>query len=437
MADGTVKCIDDEIPFDIPASWEWCRIKHIFSMQAGKNISASKISQEKTELYKFPCYGGNGLRGYVADFNTNGDFLIVGRQGALCGNVKIASGLFYATEHAVLTDNYSVTNLFWGYYFLTALNLNQYATATAQPGLAVSNIVEVLIPLPPIQEQKRIAECLMQAEQSLTKYEIAQDKLEKLNLEIHLKLKKSILQEAIQGKLVPQIASEGDASVLLQQIEQEKQKLFKEGRLKKKDLLSSTIFRGDDNKYYEQIGEDCTLIDEEIPFEIPSTWVWSRIDTVFQINPKNYCDDSINAAFIPMEKINAGYGSSFEYESRIWGTIKKSFTHFADGDVAFAKITPCFQNRKSMILKDLPNGIGAGTTELKVLRPYGETINLWYILYFLESSYFIDEATFKGTANQQRIISGYLEHKLIPIPPFEEQKRIAERITHLLSKIGI
>lgn len=137
-----------------------------------------------------------------------------------------------------------------------------------------------------------------------------------------------------------------------------------------------------------------------------------------------------------MEKICAGYGSAFEYDSREWGAIKKNFTHFADGDVAFAKITPCFQNRKSMILKGLPNGVGAGTTELKVLRPFGGTINPWYILYFLESSYFIDEAKFKGTANQQRIISGYLEHKLIPIPPLDEQERISNQIKTTLSKIG-
>lgn len=164
--------------------------------------------------------------------------------------------------------------------------------------------------------------------------------------------------------------------------------------------------------------------------------MWSRIENVFRINPKNDIEDSCIAAFIPMEKIAPGYGSSFEYETRTWGTIKKNFTHFANGDVAFAKITPCFQNRKSMILENLPNGIGAGTTELKVLRTFGETINLWYILYFLESPYFIDEATFKGTANQQRIISGYLEHKLFPIPPFDEQERIVERITYLLSKTG-
>ena len=129
-----------------------------------------------------------------------------------------------------------------------------------------------------------------------------------------------------------------------------------------------------------------------------------------------------------MEKIDATYQSNFSYSVRKWHEIKSGFTHFADGDVAFAKITPCFQNRKSMILKGLPNGIGAGTTELKVLRTYGNTISTEYLLFFLESPYFVEEAIFKGTANQQRIISGYLENKLFPIPPQKEQQRIVDII---------
>ena len=129
-----------------------------------------------------------------------------------------------------------------------------------------------------------------------------------------------------------------------------------------------------------------------------------------------------------MEKIDATYQSNFSFSVRKWHEIKSGFTHFADGDVAFAKITPCFQNRKSMILKGLPNGIGAGTTELKVLRTYGNTISTEYLLFFLESPYFVEEAIFKGTANQQRIISGYLENKLFPIPPQKEQQRIVDII---------
>ncbi len=132
-----------------------------------------------------------------------------------------------------------------------------------------------------------------------------------------------------------------------------------------------------------------------------------------------------------MEKIEATYLSSFSYDVKKWGSIKSGFTHFADGDVAFAKITPCFQNRKSLILKNLPNGIGAGSTELKVLLIYNNSISREYLLFFLESPYFIEEAIFKGTANQQRIISGYLENKLFPLPPIKEQIRIVQTIQSL------
>ncbi len=245
------------------------------------------------------------------------------------------------------------------------------------------------------------------------------------------RLPKSILQEAIQGKLVPQIESEGSAQELLELIKVEKQRLVKEGKLKKSALGDSVIFRGDDNRYWEKVGNETHCIDEEIPFEIPISWSWVRMKDVVQINPKNEAEDNTMSAFIPMEKITATYGSDYAYDLVKWGSIKKGFTHFSNGDVAFAKITPCFQNRKSAIFKDLPNGIGAGTTELKVLRPYKDTINRWFLLYFLESPYFVDEAKFKGTANQQRIVTGYLEDKLFPLAPIAEQQRIVGQIKRI------
>ena len=242
-------------------------------------------------------------------------------------------------------------------------------------------------------------------------------------------LKNSILQWAIQGKLVPQDPNDEPASVLLEKNRQEKERLIKEKKIKR-DKNASIIYRGEDNSYYEKMlatGE-VKCIDEEIPFEIPQGWEWCRVSSLFQINPKVVAEDNTSAAFIPMEAISAGYGSEFRYYEKEWGEIKSGYTAFADNDIAFAKITPCFQNRKSAIFEGLPNGIGAGTTELKILRTYGETINRWFVLYFLESPYFIDEATFKGTANQQRIIVGYLENKLFPLPPLAEQERIVDKI---------
>ena len=155
--DGIERCIDDELPFEIPENWCWCKIGTVFTLQAGKNIQAAEI-HENSFAESYPCYGGNGIRGYVASSNRTGDYPIIGRQGALCGNINRATGEFYATEHAVCVETYSQISVAWACLFLTALNLNQYATATAQPGLAVANINEVYIPLPPLAEQHRIVQ---------------------------------------------------------------------------------------------------------------------------------------------------------------------------------------------------------------------------------------------------------------------------------------
>lgn len=283
LATGEVKCIDDEVPFEIPQGWEWCRIKHICSMQAGKNISANKIFSDKSDSHPYRCVGGNGLRGYTENFNSHGHYSIIGRQGALCGCVNIEKGKFYATEHAVVVDTYEILSPLFMYYFLMALNLNKYATATAQPGLAVSIVLEVMCPLPPLNEGERIIKKLALLIPLVENYNAIQEKQNALNSSIKERLKKSILQEAIQGKLVPQIAEEGTAQELLEQIKTEKQKLVKEGKLKKSALNDSVIFRGDDNKYYEQIGKKCLDITDEIPFPIPNNWAWSRLSSMCSI----------------------------------------------------------------------------------------------------------------------------------------------------------
>ncbi|WP_270481771.1 restriction endonuclease subunit S [Alistipes communis] len=358
----------------------------------------------------------------------------------------------YLRNIALVPEEYANAIASTGFYVITSLNalfpkyifllmlssyvvdgLNSFMKGENSPSINNCHIEDFLYPLPPLTEQHRIVAKVEELLPFVENYACAQNKLNKLNTEINDKLKKSILQEAIQGRLVPQIAEEGTVQELFEQIKQEKARLVKEGKLKKSVLSDSNIFRGDDNKYWEKLGKEIHCIDDEIPFEIPASWQWVRIKDIFQINPKNVAEDNCISAFIPMQKICATYGSEFYYDEVQWKTIKTGYTHFADGDVAFAKITPCFQNRKSVIFIGLPNGIGAGTTELKVMRPYGETINRWYLLYFLKSPYFIDEAQFKGTANQQRIITGYLENKLFPLPPKFEQDRIVQRIKQLAS----
>ena len=452
LATGEVKCIDEEIPFDVPQGWEWERWGNIAqTIQYGYNapalehgvIKMVRISdiQENCVLWDNVPYcliDENDIDTYLLKVND----ILFARTGGTVGKSflveevpekAIYAGYLIRTRYSSLLNprymkSFMESQLYWE-------QLKNGTIATAQPNCNGKTLAKMLLPIPPTKEQNRIVKKLTQLSSFLDNYGLCQDRLNLLNEEIKEQLKKSILQEAIQGKLVTQLAEEGTAQDLLEQIKKEKLNLVKEGKLKKSALATSVIFRGDDNKYYEQIGKKCLDITDEIPFVIPETWQWVRIRDIFWLNPKNEAEDEKLVAFIPMEKISAGYKSDFTFDTAKWGSIKKGFTHFANGDVAFAKITPCFQNRKSAIFHDLPNGIGAGTTELKVLRPYGNTIDRWYLLYFLESPYFIDEATFKGTANQQRIVVGYLEDKLFPLPTQKEQQRIVAQIEKLFEQL--
>ena len=445
FADGKVVCIDDEIPFEVPSSWEWCRMQEVIEFVNGR-------AYKKEELLSKGKY--RVLR--VGNFFTNdswyySDLELPEEKYCFKGDLLYAWSASFGPqiwEGDKTIFHYHIWNVKYNrealkrdylYYFLLAdkVRIKDSTTGSTMIHVSMENMKPRLIPIPPKDEQLRIVSQLNAVLPDVEKYDRLHLQYDFLNNNIRWSLKKSILQEAIQGKLVPQDASEESASILLQRIKEEKLRLVKEGKLKKKDIIDSTIFRGDDNKYFEKKGKDTVCIDDEIPFEIPDTWTWVRLSDVVQVNPKNDVPDNTLAAFIPMECIDATYLSNFTYSERKWGDIKSGFTHFADGDVAFAKITPCFQNRKSMILKGLPNGVGAGTTELKVLRPFAETIDREYLLFFLESSYFVEEATFKGTANQQRIISGYMENKLFPLPPLPEQHRISEKIKESYKRIGL
>lgn len=183
-------------------------------LQAGKNITAKDIFIEQSEQHNYPCFGGNGIRGYVTNSNRNGEFPIIGRQGALCGNINLAIGEFYATEHAVVVERFSDTDLMWAYYTLIELNLNQYATATAQPGIAVNVINDVPIPVPPLKEQCRISK-VVKLLFSLV------DNIEQRKIDIQATIKQGkskILDLAIHGKLVPQDPTDEPASELLKRI---------------------------------------------------------------------------------------------------------------------------------------------------------------------------------------------------------------------------
>ena len=463
LATGEVKCIDEEIPFEVPQGWEWCRLRDIIiGTNAGKSPNCEKRPKRGEEWGVLTTtaiqeneFLPNENKVLPPNYIVNsehsvkyGDILItragpVNRTGVVCLVDKECDNLILSDKTVRIDYLRNYCNPTFIVLVLNSPSIHDIlmsvtvGMAASQVNVSQGNIQHTLIPFPGIKEQNRIVAKITNLLPIIKRYNSEQEQLEELNAQLPSSLKKSILQEAIQGKLVKQIESEGTADELLSTIRKEKEKLAKQGKLKKSSLIDSVIFKGDDNKYYENDGKNVVCIDTKIPFEIPSSWQWVRLANVVQVNPKNDAPDDTITAFIPMECIDAIYLSKYTYHERKWGDIKSSFTHFAEGDVAFAKITPCFQNRKSMILRNLPNGIGAGTTELKVLRPYGKTIDREYLLFFLESPYFVEEAKFKGTANQQRIVSEYMENKLFPLPPLSEQQRISDKIKEAYKRIGM
>lgn len=244
---------------------------------------------------------------------------------------------------------------------------------------------------------------------------------------------------AIRGKLVPQDPNDEPASILLDKIKKEKEQLIKAKKIKRNNK-ESVIYK-EDGSYFEKIGKkgEPVCIDDEIPFDIPDSWEFARINTICQINPRNNIDDDIDVSFVPMENIEDSYSNSFKYVVKKWGKLKKGYTHFAKNDVGVAKITPCFENRKSVIFDELENDFGAGTTELHILRPFANIFDLEYLLFYCKTDYFIKNGVnhFTGTAGQKRIGKKYLENFLIPIPPLNEQIRIVNKIKQLFENIDV
>lgn len=231
------------------------------------------------------------------------------------------------------------------------------------------------------------------------------------------KLRELILELAVRGKLVPQDPNDESASVLLERIAAEKAQLVKEKKIKKPKALPA-------------ISED------EKPFELPKGWEWSRLSEIAEIGPRNTeVDDDTDVSFVPMPLITTSYKGSHGSEIRKWKEIKKGYTHFADGDIALAKITPCFENSKAAVFNDLNNGLGAGTTELHVARPIPYTIDPLFILLYLKAPMFlkVGETKMTGSAGQKRVPKDFFANNPLPFAPLEEQHRIVAKVDELMS----
>ena len=422
--DGTVKCIENEIPFELPDGWSWARLRDICMMSAGKSKSTVQIKSEPFEG-SYPCFGGNGVRGYVDEYNQDGIFSIVGRQGALCGNINIAIGKFYATEHAVVTTLFDGIDFKWSNYILEALRLNNYATGAAQPGLSVANILNVFVPVPPTQEQDRIGNSVYE---SLKIVEALEQ--EKIDLQKNIiTAKTKILDLAICGKLVPQDPNDEPASVLLERIRAEKEELIKHGKIKR-DKKESVIFKGDDNSYYERVGDIISNIDDEIPFELPQNWEWSRLQTIcYPITDGTHKTPTYSDSgyiFLSAKNITTG---KINWNDIMY--IPKSLH-----DELYSRVSPKMND--ILLAKNGTTGVAAIVDRecefdiyvtLALLRVVNNNISSQYLLKIIASGTIQDY--FKSSLKGIGVPNLHLEHirtTLIPIPPINEQNKIAERI---------
>jgi len=247
----------------------------------------------------------------------------------------------------------------------------------------------------------------MNAERLLAHYERISDAPDAM-----ARLRRFILDLAVRGKLVSQNWKDEPASELLKRIAAEKARLLKAGEIRTPKWTSAG---------------------SEPPFPIPANWRWSQIAEVGVLNPRNEAPDDAKVSFVPMPLIPAEYGAANEHEVRPWGEIKKGYTHFSEGDVGLAKITPCFENGKSTVFRNLTGGIGSGTTELHIVRPV--FVDQHYILIFFKSPHFIETGISKmtGTAGQKRVPTEYFAHSPFPVPPLAEQHRIVAKVNELMA----
>ena len=453
FADGKVVCIDDEIPFEISESWEWCRISHLFLHASGKQQSISNKGNGTPQRFitTSNLYWGRFVLDNVKVMNftdeeikkcsaTKGDLLVC-EGGAGYGRSAIWDKDYdiCLQNHVHRLRPYIDGICEYVYYFMYLLKeSNQLASVgTAMPGLSANRLKGLLLPFPPLSEQNRIVAKLGELFPQVEKYSKVQNYLDELNVAINDKLKQSILQEAIQGKLVPQGLTNDPASVLLQRIKEEKQRLVKEGKLKKSALTDSVIFKGDDNKYYEQVGKNCIDITDKIPFEIPNNWVWTRLSDVADIYIGNSISETeknakytnvVGRNYIGTKDVgfdnkvfyNNGVAIPKEYEQNFRIALKDSILMCIEGGSAGKKV--------AILNQDVCFG-----NKLCCLSPFIEIGK--YIYFYLQSPSFID----MFNQNKAGIIGGVsiakVKNILIPLPPLKEQCRIIHRLEELYARL--
>lgn len=439
LATGEVKCIDEEIPFEIPQGWEWTRIGNIFNHTSGKRQSGSNKNGGTPQKFitTSNLYWGYFILDNVKVMNfteeeiktcsaTKGDLLVC-EGGAGYGRSAI-----WNYDYDICLQNHvhrlrpcvnGICEYVYHFIYLLKESNNLASVGTAMPGLSANRLKGLLLPFPPLPEQKRIVAKLEELLPLIKKYSEVQDCLEELNISINDKLKKSILQEAIQGKLVPQIADEGTAQELLEQIRQEKLQLVKDGKLKKSALTDSIIFKGDDNKYWEKNGKIEKDITNEIPFEIPDSWVWSRLSNlVILLSGRDLESSQYNSVSKGIPYMTGA--SNFRNGS----LIKNRWT---ETPIVISILGDLLITCKGTIGEMAFNSIGDIHIARQIMALRSSFVDLKYMQYYLSAN--IPELQKQANSMIPGISRDTLLNALVPLPPIREQTRIVSMIKRLAS----
>ncbi len=456
MADGTIRCIDSDIPFEIPQGWEWCRLRNVCTVfgrigfrgytkndivDKGKGaITISPSNMMENGEMNFNCVSFISWFKYDESPEiqiAEKDILVV-KTGSSYGKTCIVRGLpekaTINPQIAVLKFNFINPEILC--YILNSPlckeQFEKYVIGTSIPTFSQEKLSSTLIPLPPLNEQNRLVNIIGDLFGKTDVYCSLKERFDILEDRLQPSLKKSILQEAIQGRLVPQIASEGTAEELLAEIAEEKKRLVKEGKLKASALKQeSRIFRGDDNRYYEQIGSQVFDITDEIPFELPKSWSWTRMGYIGDWGAgatplrgeKGYFNGEI--LWLKTGELNNDY--IFDTEEKITDKALKECSLRLNqiGDILIAMYGATI-GKLGIVGKELTtNQACCGCT------PF--IYNL-YLFYFLMASK--EDFVKRGEGGAQPNISRIkLVNHLIPLPPLAEQKRIVTQIERLFERI--
>ena len=448
LATGEVKCIDEEIPFEIPQGWEWTRIGNIFNHTSGKQQSSSNKSGGTPQKFitTSNLYWGYFVLDNVKVMNFTDEETI--NCSATKGDLLVCEGGAGYGRSAIWNEDYDICLqnhvhrlrpcingiCEYVYYFIYLLkeSNNLASVGTAMPGLSANRLKGLLLPFPPINEQKRIVSKMEELISLINRYAKAQQSLDELNQNINEKIKKSCLQEAIQGwpncpKLSTLLSNQKDVSVenLLERIKEEKLRLVKEGKLKKSALNDSVIFRDDDNRYYEKIGKKCVDITEEIPFPIPANWQWIRLDQGISLLSGRDLD--------PSQYNELHHGIPYITGASNFVNSSLLINRWTDSPITIANKGDLLLTCKGTIGSMAFNDIGQIHIARQVMAITSFGIDLKYIKCFLQGNLSILEK------NANSMIPGISRSTLLgmlfPLPPFKEQQRIVAQIEKLFEQL--